>query len=322
MSLEQEQFVLTSAAGPSFDHLVFVGERPDPSPRRPRADRADRSSGEVVRSAASAALAGVETLDPASAAFFRLACDRRGLDASRYRATVLRRRQGACLRALRAASLREAHGSLERDAGSADRVIEAVMIGVTAFFRDEPVFDALGPMLPGLARRRARLRVLSVGCSDGSEVYSVAILLAERGLLHKSTLWGLDCRNEAIAVASAGAYAAEAVGRLDPALRARHFGPAPGAGRPAVRVNEALRAACRWRVGDAFTLEGPADVDLLLCRNLAIYLRHEASRELWARLGARLRPGGVLMVGKAERPAGVAGLVRVGPCLYQKTEEA
>jgi chemotaxis protein methyltransferase CheR/two-component system CheB/CheR fusion protein len=55
---------------------------------------------------------------------------------------------------------------------------------------------------------------------------------------------------------------------------------------------------------------------LIACRNFAIYLQHPAAARLWRRLHSSLRPGGLLLTGKAERPT--SGFLRAGPCLYRK----
>jgi chemotaxis protein methyltransferase CheR len=61
--------------------------------------------------------------------------------------------------------------------------------------------------------------------------------------------------------------------------------------------------------------------DIILCRNVAIYLKREASCALWAMLALRLRPGGLLVVGNAERPS-VPGLNHLDRCLYRKNGDS
>jgi chemotaxis protein methyltransferase CheR len=297
----------------SFEHVVFAGERTTAGAqcftrprRRPEFPRRDADP----------------AVDPVSAGFFEWVCRGGGLQVSRYRTSVFRRRTGACLRALRVSSIATAWEVVERDISKNERVIDALMIGVTQFFRDREVFEALGGLLGDLARSSpaSGVRVMSVGCSDGSELYSVAMMLAEHGLLgpDRGLLWGIDCRSAAISAAASGVFSHSAVSQLPAALRNLYFEPA-GRG---VRIIEPLRAACRWERRDAFS--GPErEVDLLLCRNLAIYLEHAASRDLWTECVRRLRPGGVLVVGKAERPViddGPFSLDRIGPCLYRKVE--
>ena len=82
----------------------------------------------------------------------------------------------------------------------------------------------------------------------------------------------------------------------------------------------ALRLAARWRTADVLAGPVPGPWDLILCRNLAIYLQPDANARLWAGLESALRPGGFLVTGKAERPAGPAAarLRAAGPCVYRK----
>lgn len=248
-----------------------------------------------------------------------------GLSARQYKPETLHRRLPACLRALRASSVPHARSILQRNPGLAWAAVGAVVIGVTSFFRDGPVFEALRHrVLPRLLRERerggGRLRVWSVGCSDGAELYSVAMLLDACGTLSggKCELLGTDCRPEAVARAAAGYYDPAAVKGVPPDLLRRYFMPEAGQ----YQVAPALQDAVRWRVADALApgAAAPGAWDLVLCRNLIIYLQPEATAALWATFQAALRVGGVLVLGKAERPVGVAGLSPDGSCLYRRND--
>lgn len=195
--------------------------------------------------------------------------------------------------------------------------ISALLIGVTQFFREPEVFAFLQQnVLPALAAERAGLRVMSVGCSDGAELYSIAMFLARAGFLKGSTLLGIDCRAEAIRRARRGWFEASRLEGLEPGLVAEFL----IARRRGWQVCDRLREAVCWRQGDAVAVDlgGEASWDLVLCRNLAIYLEPSAAARLWAGLARSLRPGGILVLGKAERPEGQPSLVRLGPCLFEK----
>src|SRR5215213_5073991 len=123
-----------------------------------------------------------------------------GLDASLYRPESLRRRLPACLRALRVTSVREARRALQENRTLRPVALSTLLIGVTSFFRDSAVFSTLASrILPTIADKRGGLRAWSAGCSDGLELYSLAIVLAEFGLLGRSRLLGTDCRDDAVA---------------------------------------------------------------------------------------------------------------------------
>jgi chemotaxis protein methyltransferase CheR len=311
--------VSTTAPTNPFEHLTFIGELGGSASARRSRRREPAPPAEAAR------------LEPASYAFFEALCQRWGLSAARYRHSILARRTAACLRALRVATPAEGLRALARNPAASERALAAVMIGVTEFFRDAVVFDTLRSALRARVGGGQPLRVLSVGCSDGSELYSLAMMLAEDGLLDRAELRGVDCRPAAVATARAGLYPEAAVQRVERALRARYLARATGATLPRrsrggvtsyVRVADELRAACRFAVADAF---GPAIAtgpphDVILCRNLAIYLTPAAAAELWARCLEQLAPEGLLVAGKAERPPAELRprLSRVGPCVYRK----
>jgi chemotaxis methyl-accepting protein methylase len=296
-------------------HIVFVSDtvaplstpppplRPAPGPPAPKA-------------------APLEPLDPETARFYRRLFESRGLELERYRPAVLARRKRACLRAMGVASVAEAAAALDRDEPVerdelAERGLQAVMIGVTSFFRDAAMYAALGDLVAARAATGTRgPRVLSVGCSDGAELYSLGILLAERGI-PAAEMVGVDCRPAAIEQARRGVYPQDILEDVPAPLRTRYFDAVGG--RPdRVRVAASLRERCRWELGDAFTLGGAEPYDIVACRNLAIYLEPAAARDLWAHIWEHTRAGGILVVGKAERPDQASGFRRIGPCLYEK----
>lgn len=253
-------------------------------------------------------------LDEQEIAFCERLFSLAGLKLSNYRQQSIRRRLPACLRALRVTSPADALARVESQPALVEVAINSLLVGVTSFFRDDAVFLQIEQLLPALARQRRPLCIWSAGCSDGAELYSLAMLLAERGLLAGSHLLGADCRATAIAAARAGQFDLAAIDTVRPDRRARFF---TVAGNRATVVAE-LRAAARWRVSSLVKQFEPGFWDLISLRNTAIYLRPEVVRGLWQRIEAGLRPNGLLVVGKAERPLGATRLHQVGPCIYQR----
>src|SRR5262245_594012 len=108
---------------------------------------------------------------------------RGGVNPAHYRNGPLARRVPACLRALKVECEAMALARVSEQPSANGAALEAFLIGVSAFFRDPAVFDKLRTELTTLAAGTGTRRILSVGCSSGAELYSVAILLAEAGLL-------------------------------------------------------------------------------------------------------------------------------------------
>jgi chemotaxis protein methyltransferase CheR len=254
-------------------------------------------------------------LSPDEEAFVSAALTSAGLDSSAYRAGPVHRRLPAVLRAVRSATPIVGAARIAADQRLAERAVNTLLIGHTEPFRDQAVFRELrATVLPALTANRWGLNVWSVGCSTGAELMSVALLLAERGVAAGSRLRGTDCRRAAIDFARA--HAASSIGA---AVRERIPALAPWLDSPGY-ATAAHRA--EWCVENALVAKPTAawptsKWDVILCRNVAIYLRAPAAAALWERLVAELAPGGVLVTGKAEKPPGCLSLVRLAKCIYQ-----
>lgn len=255
--------------------------------------------------------AGGDVHDPLLAWLLRQA----GLNARAYRPRALERRLAACLRQLGVPTRAAAREKLTAQPELVDAVLNSVLIGVTDFFRDRAVWDEFArEWLPELLRSRRALRVYAAGASTGEELYSMAMLLAEAGALFSSDLCGVDCRPDAIATARAGVFGEAAMARVPTEWRERYFEPTWGGHR----ARNTLRSVLRWQVGDLFAFEELATWDVILFRNVAIYLEEAHAVRAWEYLCDQLSPGGVLMTGKAEKPPHYLPLRRVGPALYQR----
>lgn len=253
--------------------------------------------------------------DPPRAGFARQVLTAAGIDPDLYRDKPVQRRVRACLRALRATSEPAAAGILAERPELLGVAVSSLLIGVTGFFRDAAVFEDLRTrVLPTLANLGRPLRIWSAGCSSGAEIYSLAMLLAEADLLERSQLLGTDCRQDALCEAETGIYPACAMTAVPDALRQRYLEQA-GAGW---RVTRRLRSAARWKLSDLSRDMEDGPWDLILCRNVTIYLNPEPALRLASRLAAAVAAGGYLVVGKAERAPEGAGLAQIARCIYRK----
>ena len=292
------------AAKDRFLHVMFEGKRTAPVARRPFTATPQRQP----RSEATP-LSGDE------AGLVSWAFQHSGLDADRYRPQPMQRRIAACLRALRTADAAEAKQLLEHRPELLAPALDSLLIGTSEFFRDTAVFACLREqILPEMLAGGATLQVWSVACSDGAEAYSIAMLAAETRALERVRITATDCRSSAIEQARRGIFSEAAMKSVPAELRQRYFQPT-AKGYQAAGL---LREAITWTTMDVFACRDDSRWDLVLCRNVAIYLQPAASSDLWHRIVQAIRPGGVLMTGKAERPPATLGLQRIGQCLYSR----
>jgi chemotaxis methyl-accepting protein methylase len=247
--------------------------------------------------------------------FFRTLFGLTELPVSSYRSSALVRRIPACLRFLRATDAEHALSKISQDPLLAAAALNVVLLGVTDFFRDDSVFDCLRRnVLPMLLERHSRLRIWSAACSEGHELYSIAMLVAEAGRLAECDFVGSDCREEAIYLAGSGNFPLSSLTRIDQGLRQKYFTTSVGS----AVIDATLRDRTTWIVADLLQEVQTGPWHMILWRNMAIYLEPAAAEEIWQRLCDKLEPGGFLVGGKADHPPKWLPLRRVGPCIYQK----
>jgi chemotaxis protein methyltransferase CheR len=187
-------------------------------------------------------------------------------------------------------------------------LLDEVTIPETHFFRNPPQIRALRKhVLPELLRQAAgtrRLRIWSAGCSTGEEPYTVAMLLRE--LLPAYAGWDIkviatDISTRALNAAEAARYTGRSLVMTDPLDLVRWFVVDATTGEYVVRdeVRDLVEFRHHNLVTDAPPFE-PAELDLVLCRNVTIYFDRDTTSSLMTRLHSRLRDGGYLFLGHAE----------------------
>jgi chemotaxis protein methyltransferase CheR len=197
-----------------------------------------------------------------------------------------------------------------REPALSDAVVEALLNNETFFYRDRPSFDLLlGPALSRLEQARRgekRLAIWCAGCSTGQEAYSIAMRFAEQKLRWSGwtiDILGTDVSRAAIERAGAGLYSQFEVQRgLAVVQMMRWFAERPGAGW---QIASELQAMVRFRVHSlAEPPPQPGRFDIVLCRNVLLYLSPQARREAFARLASAAAPDAVLMLGAGETVIG------------------
>lgn len=190
-----------------------------------------------------------------------------------------------------------------------DALVDALVVHESYFFREHAqllclVDDVLVPQA-----RRARLRLWSAGCASGEEPYTVAMLLADRGVLDRVEILGTDVSRGALERARRGVLPPRALRDVpDPALANRWLARRDGR----VVVADSLRERVAFRrvnLLDAAQVRTLGCFDAILCRNVLIYFAEDAVRRVLESLRERLRVDGTLWVGVSE------SLLRWAPAL-------
>jgi chemotaxis protein methyltransferase CheR len=196
-----------------------------------------------------------------------------------------------------------------REPSLSNQVVEALLNNETYFFRDRTPFDLLAShALPTLAKSRAssrRIRIWSAGCSTGQEAYSLAMLFAESHANWREwtiDILATDVSSSVIDRARSGVYTQFEVQRgLGINQMIRWFEES----EDGWRAVEALRKPVRFQVHNLLEQPPhPGDFDIILCRNVLLYLCAEKRALAFERLASAMAPDGWLMLGAGETVIG------------------
>ncbi len=190
-----------------------------------------------------------------------------------------------------------------RDADALDDLLSELTVGETYFFREPAAFDFLRrTVLPGLRGRRDIPRAWSAGCATGEEAYSLAILFEQEGLGGRYELLGTDLCRGALERARRGVYRPWSL-RGERAAAVRPYLEHVGS---LYRVVEGIRSRVTFRAlnlaRDPYPCTGGRGLDVILCRNVLIYLDRETVRRVADGLLQALAPGGWLLTASSDPP--------------------
>jgi two-component system CheB/CheR fusion protein len=196
--------------------------------------------------------------------------------------------------------------------GEVARLLKAVTIQVTGFFRDMDVFEVLAEtVVPELVRAKLSsccegIRIWSAGCATGEEAYSVAILFLDYPEVRinkmKVKVMGTDISEESLDVARRGRYEREKLKDVSVRMKNLYFKKDGKTYLVAQRVKNTIRFSAH----DLFTESPLSQLDLIICRNVLIHFKQFSRLEIMERFYRSLNEGGILLLGKSEAVGGEA----------------
>jgi len=195
---------------------------------------------------------------------------------------------------------------LQENPQEVELLFKELLIGVTSFFRDPAAWEQLqGDALPALLATRSAggmLRAWSVGCSTGEEAYSLAIAFKEAleqvkpADNFKLQVFATDLDRDAIDKARQGFYPDNIAADISPERLNRFFIKEGNGYRVGKEIREMVTFATQNLIMDPpFT-----KLDILICRNLLIYLTPELQKRVLPLFHYSLNPDGILFLGSAE----------------------
>lgn len=253
-----------------------------------------------------------------------------GIDLDESKAYLIETRLNSLLKEYECSSYRTLCNKARTDSMKIieNKIIDAISTNETLFFRDIGPFEVLQhKILPDLIDRRTEkssgllpipIRIWSAACSTGQEVYSIAMVLKE--LLpdlnkYNVKLHGTDISDSAIGQASYGTYNKFEVERgLSKEKLQKYFIPNGGSWK----ISDEIRSMVSFAKQNLLKpFAGLGKLDIIFCRNVAIYFNLENRKKLFENIARILEPDGYLILGATESLTGLCPIFE--PKKYLRT---
>jgi chemotaxis protein methyltransferase CheR len=190
-------------------------------------------------------------------------------------------------------SLDEYLARLGPQSAELELLLNAITVTHTWFMRDPGQLAIISAVLEARPPLSAPLRVWVPGCATGEDVYSVAILAEQAG--RSVEVLGTDINSAALRRAEKGSYGSWAVRDLTEIER--YFERRE---RSQFQIAERFQRQVRFQRHNLLDASSVGAWDVVLCRNVLIYLSRERARSVVERLADSLTPGGYLLLGASE----------------------
>ena len=222
---------------------------------------------------------------------------------SHYNDSYLDRRVSSRMRRTQSESYDAYFDTLRADPDEQKELLEALSINVTGFFRNPDVWAGIRTILRRLSETSGPVRIWSAACADGREPYSLSMLAHDDPEIDESTIsvLGTDISAPALETARSGVYEESRTIDLDDQLSFlddyRRYVDVDGR---TYRIRDDVKRNVQFQRHDLINDEPKSGFDLVVCRNLFIYIDNAYKESMLETIARSLRSDGYLVIGKAE----------------------
>lgn len=227
-----------------------------------------------------------------------------GYDFRNYARASLTRRIWHHVHAENLKSISALQEKVLHDRACFERLVQNLSIPVTEMFRDPSLFRMFREKVVPLLRTYPYIRIWHAGCSTGEEVYSMAILLHEEGLLDKARIYATDMNNRSLQQAREGVFGIERMQLYTKnyleAGGKRSFSEYYTAKYSSVIFQPFLRKNMIFAEHNLATDRSFNEFNVILCRNVMIYFNDELRDQVHGLFHESLSRFGILVLGSKE----------------------
>ena len=197
-----------------------------------------------------------------------------------------------------------------------NQFLDLLTINVTEFFRNLDIFLKLKDVFRKSLPKKKFYKIWSSACSNGAEPYSVAMILDSIDITNYKIL-ATDIDLNILEYAKAGVYKEDEIAEVPNYYLIKYFNKRYD---NKFEISDAIKRKVILKKHDLILDEYPNDIDLILCRNVVIYLKKEEKMKIYSRFYDSLNYKGVIFIGATENiyDYNQIGFNKLGIFFYQK----
>ncbi|RZJ32012.1 MAG: protein-glutamate O-methyltransferase CheR [Flavobacterium sp.] len=227
-----------------------------------------------------------------------------GFDFSGYSQASLKRRVDRLYQMDGFSDFSQLLSKLRSDETYFNHMVEEITVNVTEMFRDPAFYKTVrNDILPQLAVRPF-IRIWHAGCSSGEEVYSMAIMLKEANLLHKSLLYATDINQGILETAKKGVFPLGIIKHYSENYIAsggkKDFSDYYTANYGLAKFSGELSEKMVFSMHNLVSDRSFNEFDLIMCRNVMIYFDKPLQDKVLDLFDSSLSRSGYLILGSKE----------------------
>ncbi|WP_255578595.1 protein-glutamate O-methyltransferase CheR [Chitinophaga sp. sic0106] len=244
-----------------------------------------------------------------------------GYDFTSYARNSMRRRVSRLMVIDRFASFQSLLYRLRLDSSYLQRMVEELTVNVTEMFRDPSVWRNIREQVLPVLATHPFIRIWHAGCSSGEEVYSMAILLEEANLLHKSLLYATDLNPAVVENIKRGVFPLSQMKQYSENYIAsggvHDFSRYYTAKYNWAKFDEKLKARMVASTHNLVSDRSFNEFNLILCRNVLIYFERPLQEKVLQLFDDSLEKLGFLVLGTKENMRFSSMVKRFTPVDYK-----
>lgn len=220
-----------------------------------------------------------------------------GINLSAYKSRQLTRRVESFITRAGAENENEFIRMLKNDKNLSKKFLDHLTINVSEFFRNKEMFMELERKTKELLNPdKNTLKIWSAACSNGSEPYTLAIIMDKLTPRKNHNIIATDIDLTILDTARKGSYTKSDIRNVEPQVIDKYF-TIEG---ERFLIKDDIKRRVTFKKHDLIMDRYEADFDIIVCRNVVIYFTQETKNEIYKKFYNAMKPGALLFVGATE----------------------